>query len=439
MATLIHCQTCGEKISSNARSCPHCGELSKKPSSLPYKINAIFWSGVLLIAIISTVANLNSTQSPATQTQVVVNTPSAPASNPLTELENETPSDLVPQGELAEMFNLGSDYTDLQRENKLKEITGKVVEWQLPVYEISRSGSAYRVRTMGDDVVRTSIYITTRNDQEKQIIEALKTGHTISFKGQITDSSSRDLEIKPAILFNPIKAESIAPIDKQPEVHEEEVDEEEFAEKPAAHDAQPTVNTEETQKPKVEDVTWLGNWGGDIEAKVTSENCTDSDFLKQGYTHFASSSIPEARLKKAGDAYFVSGGRAITVIGCWFKKHGGVIHMKMKRKHDGKVWEQDHDVYDARAWSPVANDNGNGHFKYMLDEANNRINVVWNGATKDIRKALLPEQKQWLKQRESDCPLKSTEEYADRLRCMATMTDGRTEGLKQKIAAMLNN
>jgi uncharacterized protein YecT (DUF1311 family) len=79
-----------------------------------------------------------------------------------------------------------------------------------------------------------------------------------------------------------------------------------------------------------------------------------------------------------------------------------------------------------------------------LDEANKRINIVWNATTQDIRAALLPEQKQWLQQRKEDCLLKAVNEQPEdkmmqeafKLNCMATMTDPRTEELKQKIAAM---
>jgi uncharacterized protein YecT (DUF1311 family) len=80
----------------------------------------------------------------------------------------------------------------------------------------------------------------------------------------------------------------------------------------------------------------------------------------------------------------------------------------------------------------------------QLDEANKRINVVWNATTQEIREALLPEQRQWLKQREDDCSLKASNEQPDdkvmqetfKLNCMAAITDPRTEELKQKIAAM---
>lgn len=82
-----------------------------------------------------------------------------------------------------------------------------------------------------------------------------------------------------------------------------------------------------------------------------------------------------------------------------------------------------------------------------LDEANKRINIVWNATSKTIREALLPEQRQWLKKRENDCALQATNEEHDdaikqqtlKLHCMAAMTDPRTEILEQKIASMEQN
>jgi len=76
------------------------------------------------------------------------------------------------------------------------------------------------------------------------------------------------------------------------------------------------------------------------------------------------------------------------------------------------------------------------------DEANKRINSVWNGTTAEIRYDLLPEQKQWLKERENDCSLQAESEQpvdtvmqeAVKLTCMTAMTDPRIEVLKQEIA-----
>ncbi|MDO8812388.1 MAG: TM2 domain-containing protein [Gallionella sp.] len=131
-------------------------------------------------------------------------------SDKFSELAAATPAQISPIGELAAMFNLMSENTDLQRENKFKEIKGKIVEWTLPVYEVKKDGSVYEVQTDPEQTVGAFVYVTPRNDQDKVIIEGLKTGSRISFKGVISDVTMRHLEIKPAILFQPGSAKPVA-------------------------------------------------------------------------------------------------------------------------------------------------------------------------------------------------------------------------------------
>jgi uncharacterized protein YecT (DUF1311 family) len=274
-----------------------------------------------------------------------------PAIDPLAELKKEPVSDLSPHGELASMFAFGSNNTDLQRENKLKEITGKVVQWQLQVYDVKRSGNGYKVQTQTNLAmfmpnVGTFISITPRNDEEKQVIEALKTGDTISFKGKITDSTMRHLEIKPAILVLPgaimqqtTQAETIEPKQQEQSV---------VTEVQPIPDPEPIEPQVEEQQP-VE------------KTQAQQENAELSRY-------------------KAKDA---------------------------------------------------------------LDEANKQINVTWNGTTKDIRAAILPEQREWIKEREGICTLKASTQESDntivqdtiKLNCMTAMTNQRTDELKQKIAS----
>lgn len=135
---------------------------------------------------------------------------SSPATDPFLELENSQASDISPSGELAQIFSYGSDFTNLQRENKLRELKGSVISWSLPVYEVrKRYGEIYRIQTdstfkgelFGERVVSTFIDITARNDGDRAFIANLKTGDMVSFKGVIDDISMRSLEIKPAILL----------------------------------------------------------------------------------------------------------------------------------------------------------------------------------------------------------------------------------------------
>jgi len=129
--------------------------------------------------------------------------------DPLTELASAQPGNLQPEGELSELFALGSKYTDLQRENKSKEIIGQVVQWQLPVYEVSTSGGGYKIQTRGSvsiggygkDLIGTFIHITPMDSEDRKIIENMKTDDVISFKGRIAGTAMRMLTIKPAILI----------------------------------------------------------------------------------------------------------------------------------------------------------------------------------------------------------------------------------------------
>lgn len=139
---------------------------------------------------------------------------SKPTVDPISLLENEIPEQINPQGELGEMFSFGSTNTDIQRDNKINEIKGKVISWSLPVFEVNKDGTEYRIQTSGvtnesgNKIVGTFIYITPKNQDEKTIIEGLKTGDYISFKGRIKDVSMRNLEISPAVLLMPINASS---------------------------------------------------------------------------------------------------------------------------------------------------------------------------------------------------------------------------------------
>jgi hypothetical protein len=140
-------------------------------------------------------------------TATVEAAPSRP--NPLAELESATASDLQPTGELAALFELGGAATDVQRENAFRAIEGKIVVWELPVYDITRHDGGYRITTENhvltlfgpSPMVATRLTLNPRNEAERQRIEALKTGQMIRFKGRITGIVLRRFEIDPAILW----------------------------------------------------------------------------------------------------------------------------------------------------------------------------------------------------------------------------------------------
>ncbi|MEJ6570101.1 MAG: hypothetical protein QNL80_14655 [Akkermansiaceae bacterium] len=115
-------------------------------------------------------------------------------------LKSASPSSLSPSGDLESQFGLMSEYTDIQRENAKKEITGKIVQWTLEVYEVSKSSDYYRIQTSGSNAVGTFISLYPQSDEESSYIESLKTGDTVTVKGYITGTTMRNVDIDPAIL-----------------------------------------------------------------------------------------------------------------------------------------------------------------------------------------------------------------------------------------------
>lgn len=121
-------------------------------------------------------------------------------------LEAAKALNLAPQGLIGDVFRYGSNYTDLQRENMLSEINGKVVEWTLPVYEVERNGDGYKIQSgSGDGYVGTFVYIIPRDQREHEYVARIKTGDRVKIKGVINGAFMRNLNIEPAILVRPIE------------------------------------------------------------------------------------------------------------------------------------------------------------------------------------------------------------------------------------------
>ena len=179
-----------------------------------------------VVAVVSAAALVAGCDGPSsgTSSTTAASAPAAKKVDPLTELAAAQPSGLRAEVELSEMFALGSKHTDLQRENKLNEIKGQIVEWTLPVYEVRRAGDGYKIQTQtkvrlgafGSELVGAFVSVTPRSDQDRQVIEALKTDDLVTFKGRIAGVSLRHFEIRPAVLVvrgapAPQPSEAVAP------------------------------------------------------------------------------------------------------------------------------------------------------------------------------------------------------------------------------------
>jgi len=113
---------------------------------------------------------------------------------------NAVPEPISSSGELQEMFSMGSNFTGLQRENKEKELEGKIVQWNLEVYEVNQRGDKYRIQFSGDKTVGAFATITPQDAQQKDYIASLQTGAMLTIKGKIDGTTMRNIDLDPAII-----------------------------------------------------------------------------------------------------------------------------------------------------------------------------------------------------------------------------------------------
>lgn len=123
------------------------------------------------------------------------------------ELKTAEIYNILPTGKLYDLYSLGSEHTDIQRDNMTNELKGKIVQWTLPVFEVNKeSENKYIVQTdsgnfFGKKYVSTFTTVYTQNDNEVKYIENLKTGSNITIKGIINNTFIRHVEIEPAIII----------------------------------------------------------------------------------------------------------------------------------------------------------------------------------------------------------------------------------------------
>jgi hypothetical protein len=183
MSKIKSCKACGKEVATSAKVCPHCGKKLKIGMFLKIVM------GVIIIAVLGAIFGPSDEETRKEFEATLNSISSAEVAN------------ISPTGELQAIFSFGSKHTDLQRDNKEKELVGKIVQWTLPVYEVNKDGDGYRIQTSGSgSVVGAFVTVYPRNESQRASIEGLKTNNMITIKGKITGTMMRSIEIEPAVL-----------------------------------------------------------------------------------------------------------------------------------------------------------------------------------------------------------------------------------------------
>ena len=130
----------------------------------------------------------------------------------LAEIASVKANPVTPE-QVSEVFALGSDFTDLQRDLFGKELIGSVVEWRLKVYEVEFEQGLYKVTSQqlpikskqAVPLLRAAVLIVPSSDTDHDLMRKVKTNDMITIRGRVRDIVLRTVVvIEPALLATPL-------------------------------------------------------------------------------------------------------------------------------------------------------------------------------------------------------------------------------------------
>jgi hypothetical protein len=173
------CKSCGEDFAKSVKECPHCGKKVQSGMLLMVII------GIGCLALAAAFAIPISKKQPDDMKMIAI-----------------APVDQVDTAELAALFNDRKMQTSQQAQRKAKEITGKIVQWELEVFVVTKSADCYQVLTKPTkSVPGTLLTLFPRNSQQESYLDSIKPGFTIQIKGKIAGFQQGRIKINPACML----------------------------------------------------------------------------------------------------------------------------------------------------------------------------------------------------------------------------------------------
>ena len=173
------CRSCGEDFTKTVVACPHCG---KKVQSGMLLILIIGLGCLALVAAFAIPINKGRSDDMKIITEAAV--------------------DRINSAELATVFKNKKSPNDPGTQNKIREITGKIVQWDLEVFVSTKSVNCYQVVTKPTaDAPGTLLKVYPRNNQDMKYLETIKPGYRITIKGKVAGFQQGRIKIDPAVII----------------------------------------------------------------------------------------------------------------------------------------------------------------------------------------------------------------------------------------------
>ena len=173
------CKNCQKPVIPEDKNCPYCGFKVKK-EVLPKLI-----IGVLVLTLFGSLA-IPTTSKLEKEREKIAN----------------ASVDVVNIRELAKILTNKNAQADIEIQNKVREIEGKIVELQLQVFVATYMSDYYRIVTIpSSGTPRTLLTLYPKNKAESDFLKNIKPGQTIKIKGKIKGTYLKSIKIDPAFLI----------------------------------------------------------------------------------------------------------------------------------------------------------------------------------------------------------------------------------------------
>ena len=173
------CTSCGNDFAKSAKECPFCGKKSNSGLFLKLII------GIGFLGIISTFAIPSPKDQSKDLNKIVV-----------------SPVDPISATELAKVLNDNNANMNNQIKSREKEIKGKIIQWELEIFVVTRSSDYYKIVTKAtSDAPGALLTLYPKDDQQIVYLDNIKPGATVKIKGKITGIQQGRININPAVLI----------------------------------------------------------------------------------------------------------------------------------------------------------------------------------------------------------------------------------------------
>ena len=176
---LTVCKSCGMDFAKAVKECPNCG---KKVHPGRFLMILIGVGCLALAAAFAIPVDIGLSDDKEKITSAAV--------------------DPVKSDELAGVFKNKNSQYDSRAQKKAKEITGKIIQWDVEVFVCTPSAGYYQMVTKSTaSAPGTLMKIYPRSQQQKNYLENIEPGSRIKIKGKISGMQQGRLKIDPALII----------------------------------------------------------------------------------------------------------------------------------------------------------------------------------------------------------------------------------------------